>query len=203
MTYNPSIPQALDRISDSQPQLLANFTQLNTKYGTSGDHYAWNNANPGESNMHAKVTLPVLPTATAPGNAIPNPAAGTGVIYGSNSVGVTVPVWARDAAGNPRYNLASVRSFVTFDAAGAIIGSMNTTNVVRNSAGNFTVTMPAGSLPDSNYTLLISSSRTAGNSAITSNFLVQNANSYVIFLFTLVGAATDPGQWVSAVVLRN
>jgi len=40
MAYNPLIPQPTDIISQSQPQILENFTQLNTQFGI--DHVAWN-----------------------------------------------------------------------------------------------------------------------------------------------------------------
>ena len=43
MTYNPNIPQATDRPSQSQAQILANFTALNTGFDI--DHFAFNDAN--------------------------------------------------------------------------------------------------------------------------------------------------------------
>ena len=76
MTFNANIPQPSDLISVSQGQILINNQQLNSVYGTAGDHYAWDNADPGEQNRHAKVTLPGLPSANPPGNALPAPAAG-------------------------------------------------------------------------------------------------------------------------------
>lgn len=55
MTYNPSIPQGGDIISQSQQQILTNFTQLNTVFGV--DHVAYSPpvANSGK---HNQVSLP-------------------------------------------------------------------------------------------------------------------------------------------------
>lgn len=55
MTFDPNIPQANDDISVSQGDLLTNFTDLNTVYGSSGDHVALNaTTNRGK---HKKVTF--------------------------------------------------------------------------------------------------------------------------------------------------
>lgn len=55
MTFNPSIPQAQDIMSDSQGDLLINFQQINVVYGTSGDHVAFDAAS--NKGKHNKVTL--------------------------------------------------------------------------------------------------------------------------------------------------
>lgn len=55
MTYNPEIPKAKDVLADSQGDLLINFGQLNTVYGTSGDHVAFNAA--AGAGKHKKVTF--------------------------------------------------------------------------------------------------------------------------------------------------
>jgi len=55
MTYNPEIPKAKDVMADSQGDMLTNFTQLNTIYGTAGDHVAFNAAS--GAGKHKKVTF--------------------------------------------------------------------------------------------------------------------------------------------------
>ena len=52
MTFNPNIPQAGDRPSGSQGQLLTNFAALNTVFAV--DHLAFNAVDGGE---HQQVTL--------------------------------------------------------------------------------------------------------------------------------------------------
>lgn len=53
MTFNPSIPQATDRPSRSQSDLLNNFTQLNTVFDV--DHVTYNAA--ADRGEHTKITL--------------------------------------------------------------------------------------------------------------------------------------------------
>lgn len=54
MTFNPNIPQANDIISSSQPQILTNFSQLNTLFGI--DHVEYNNATAANRGKHTKIT---------------------------------------------------------------------------------------------------------------------------------------------------
>ncbi len=65
MTYNASIPQPTDLISNSQPQLLANFSQLNTQFGI--DHTAFNTGSGNGDGFHKKVTLA---NVSAPGTPV-------------------------------------------------------------------------------------------------------------------------------------
>ena len=63
MTYNPAIPAGGDKPSVSQGQMLTNFTQLNTQFGT--EHTALNAAS--NNGKHKYVTLPVGPGITPAG----------------------------------------------------------------------------------------------------------------------------------------
>lgn len=75
-TYNPSIPQATDLISNSQAQILTNFGQLNTQFGV--DHSAFNTGSANGTGFHTKVTLVqgADATAVASANVIYTKAAG-------------------------------------------------------------------------------------------------------------------------------
>lgn len=64
MPYNALIPQAPDILSDSQDDLLNNFTQLNAAWNT--NHAAFNGNNPPQG-THTQVTLQALPNVAAPG----------------------------------------------------------------------------------------------------------------------------------------
>ncbi len=62
MTYNAAIPQATNLISNSQAQILANFSSLNSIFGgssptTGGDHDGFNNGTGNGSGMHNQVTF--------------------------------------------------------------------------------------------------------------------------------------------------
>lgn len=164
MTYQPSIPQASDIIATSQQDILDNFTQLNSIYGTLGDHYAWDNGTPSEQNRHAKVTLPRLPTANAPGNATPVPGAQDGVIYAKETVSQTIPYWRKDA-GAVDFPLLPIRAMGRFTFAGADVGTPFNLTV---SAGGGTLAQTLSfteDMPDTNYLVLVQgyNSSTAGS----------------------------------------
>ena len=55
--YIPTIPQAGDDLSDSQPQILGNFSKADTSFGI--DHYKFSNATVNNG-KHNKVTTPAF-----------------------------------------------------------------------------------------------------------------------------------------------
>lgn len=56
MTFNPLIPQANNLISDSQSDILNNFTQQNTVFDN--DHYTFNFATSANRGLHRKISFP-------------------------------------------------------------------------------------------------------------------------------------------------
>ena len=58
MTYNPNIPQADDLISESQGQILDNFTQLNDVFGK--DHVKYDDATVADRGKHNQSTYKQL-----------------------------------------------------------------------------------------------------------------------------------------------
>lgn len=64
MTFDPAIPQATDLLSNSQQDLLDNFSQLNTQFGI--DHTAFNTGSGNGDGFHKKVTFPSAPVIAAP-----------------------------------------------------------------------------------------------------------------------------------------
>jgi hypothetical protein len=95
-SYTNNIPQPGDNPSNSQDQILQNFQTLVSAYGTLGDHYDWTNTNSPETRRHAKVTMPGLPTANAPGNVIPAPGTADCAIFGQTRNSQTTPFVTRD-----------------------------------------------------------------------------------------------------------
>ncbi len=64
VNYLPNIPQANDDLSDSQPQILNNFTKADSSFGI--DHYAFSDAT-ANNGFHKQITNPVSalePTTT-------------------------------------------------------------------------------------------------------------------------------------------
>lgn len=77
MTYDPNIPQATDNISDSQLDILTNFSQIGTLFGSNvaADHYSFSDPTSAYRALHKQVTFPV------PLGAAPAPASPKGIIY--------------------------------------------------------------------------------------------------------------------------
>jgi hypothetical protein len=71
-TYNAFIPQPADFLSNSQQDLLNNFSSANTSFGF--DHYAFNDAT-DDNGKHNKVTTPIITgtlNATTPPTTLEN-----------------------------------------------------------------------------------------------------------------------------------
>lgn len=77
MTYDPTIPQASDNISTSQGEILTNFSQIGSLFGSNAaaDHYAFNDATAAFRALHKQVTFPT------PLGAAPAPSNPKGIIY--------------------------------------------------------------------------------------------------------------------------
>jgi len=92
--YNPSIPQGSDNLSNSQVQMLNNFTQLNNIFDF--NHYTWNDPTTGNRGLHRKVDFPATTSVSSPtgANSVLYPRAVSGVssLYYDNAVGSSV-VW--------------------------------------------------------------------------------------------------------------
>ncbi len=85
-TYNPVIPQPGDLISNSQADILGNFTQLNAQYGI--DHVAFNTGSGNGSGFHKQVTIPT------PLGSDPTLTSNTGEFYTKQVSAVTFPFFA-------------------------------------------------------------------------------------------------------------
>lgn len=218
MTYNPNIPQAGDLISISQGDLLTNFQQIDIKYGTSGDHYAFSNTSAAEQNRHAKVTLPALPTATAPGNAIPTPAAGEGAIFatsltsGAPPITTTYPFWKRDGIATP-YPMAANKAYATFilrnsNGVATLVDSFNITSITRTALGTYTVQLLTA-LPFQSgvkeYSILFGLGGPAAAATIVTMATYESttSNSFVIKLTSSAGSNDLTGNRLSFNVIQT
>ncbi len=94
--YNAAIPQSTDLISNSQPQILANFSQLNTQY--LADHDGFNTGSGNGSGMHDQVTF--LANQSAP-SLTRNSVAGVSGLY-VNTDGTNSQLFFQNAAGSFR-----------------------------------------------------------------------------------------------------
>lgn len=156
MTYNPNIPQANDNPSLSQGQMLTNFGQINTLFGTNlttgagGDHTLLDSAiNQGH---HNRITFIDQSIANA---VVKQAGANQVLLYGKTVSGVTTPYYTRNSipVGTTEWPVSPIKayaSFITIVSAGGISNitpddSFNiNTPIVQNFAGlptTYTVTM--------------------------------------------------------------
>jgi len=144
MTYLPGIPQSGDIPSQSQSQILNNFTALNTVFAV--DHLAFNAVNGGKHQQTSLVNSAVAPVTVAGEGAIytRNPG-GTReqLYYGRESAGIEIPI-TPFIGGYGRVG------------GGALIGdSFNITNVANPAAGTYTITL-TNNMTSVNYGVLVS-----------------------------------------------
>lgn len=151
MTYNPSIPQANDIISQSQGQILTNFNQANTIFDV--DHVTFDNATVANRGKHDKSTYVEL--AADPVTAFNEVA-----VY-SKDTGTQPDVFVRlenngtvERMTGGGITAAAYCSFV--GATGALqANSFNVTGVVRPFAGQYTVTFTRP-FTNANYVAVVS-----------------------------------------------
>lgn len=186
--YTPNIPQPGDNPSDSQDQILENFQTLNTIYGTGGDHYAWTNTNPPETAKHAKVTLPGLPTATAPGNALPTTVSGNCAIFAQTVSSQTAPYLTRDglAPTAPVINiwpLLPIKAYAQMNITSlnvvTINDSFNVASATSTSAGRQVTITLTNAMKSANYGILTTCTGPVG---VTANTSPTNATTFTVFL---------------------
>ena len=102
MAYNQNIPQATDRIKDSQSDLLNNFQSIKTLVDI--NHETFDSANEGK---HLKVDL------TDQTSSVPSPAAGQIVLYNADDVATGTgnkELWANSNGGVTYPITAGVRN---------------------------------------------------------------------------------------------
>jgi len=179
MTYQPSIPQPNDDMSDSQADLLGNFQQLNTQFGV--NHVAFDDAtNPGKHNMCTFVEQAAdAPSAEGEHLIYSKDDSGDTELYGRAEANGTVFQMTKD--GNIYTGLLPVVA-VNFDSVNPnpnIYGNalnVNAGDILRTGIGTFKITF-ANPLPDSNYFWNVSG---FGNGSVGKGVLsqVNNNNSY-------------------------
>lgn len=161
MTYNPAIPQANDIISQSQGQILTNFTVLDSNsVGFGVDHIQFSASADQGKHKKSTYTRIAAPGSVATELVLYQKAAGAssdlffqrdGVVAETQLTGggITTAAWCQFDGSNP-----------------AILHEQyNVTSVVRNSSGNYTI-MFGRIFATTLYCVLISGTLTPGNTSI-------------------------------------
>lgn len=136
MSYNASIPQSADFISNSQGSILTNFTQLNTQYRS--DHDGFNTGSGNGSGMHDQVTF--LANQVAP-SLTRNAVTGVSGLY-CNTVGTASQLFFQNATTNLQLTGPSLQAgsgYVTLP--GGLLLQWGMASIV-GSTGIFTFPVP-------------------------------------------------------------
>jgi len=202
MAYNAVIPQATDRPSNSQPQILANFTSIDTV--NSVNHVAFDDPS-GKQGMHKWVSLP---TQGAPAGSFPTTAATDIAIFSQTSDYTAVTELAIR-----KQNNGSV-----FEFTGAQNGTNGWTVLpsgilmkwhleAQNWSGNRTLTytwpvaatIPTFSAVHNIQTTIFQS----GTSDLNANIRVQSSSTTQVVMRLYNPTATNVGFYIFALGLAN
>ena len=160
MTYNSSIPQSTDLISNSQAQILANFGQLNTQYGS--DHDGFNTGSGNGSGMHDQVTF--LANQSAP-SLTRNSVAGVSGLY-VNTDGTNSQLFFQNAVGSVQLSgafSAATPGYVTLP--GGIVMQWKLVSIASTTGSwmfpvGYTTLYSVSIAPQQNATMWVSASST-------------------------------------------
>jgi hypothetical protein len=203
MSYTRGVPQATDRIPNTQGPIQTNFNLLDSDLGV--DHYSpsglSNQATPGANiGYHYKVTLPA--------NSAPTSLAGQAIIYGKQDASTqTFPYMVRDAASVP-YPVVPIHAFCSATVSGGAVTLTQAVNVLTidyNLVGNYQVNIP-NHLKNNAYIVLITvnGENMASIDTWTANYYSQNVNNFRMNVTKVVGLtgsmAADPFGFSLAVV---
>ncbi len=145
-TYNRDIPDAPNNPSNDQPKMKINTNATDDLIAV--DHVSFNTS-PGGT--HKQVTISSKNAAGAQTDP-------QSVVYtGSGTASTVSQLFYRTQ--NATLQLSAIRAWALVDGAtGLVIGSQsrNVSGVVRNSAGNYTVTLTANAVSSANFTVLVS-----------------------------------------------
>lgn len=193
-TFNTGIPAANNNPSVDQPDMLTN--NQSTDGILAVDHISFNTANGG---THKQVTFD---NVAAPG-AQTNPQS---ILYTVAGVASSVSdMRFRNQNKIFPVNLIRAYGFVN-GAAGGIIASqsINVTSAVRNSAGNYTITLEASTVASANFAVLITCTPrpVPGLNPMSTNYSITGVGTFTILIYDLFSnSLADPTNF-SFVVLQ-
>ena len=183
-TFDSGIPFAQNNPSSDQPKMLANNIANEGIWDI--DHIGFNSNNGGThlqtsfEGFSSGVLLAGTPSSTA------YPAAGVADAtradyYFKNSAGI--------------FLLNAIRAFAFVDGAtGAILNSqsINVASIVRNSAGNYSVTLTANAVSSASFAVLVSSTKTSGPRFAYSAYNITGVGTFnLLFDPSAAGSGTD------------
>lgn len=178
MTFpiDTNIPAANNDPADDQPLMQQNFSNI-SQYLTV-DHVAPGSSGAGQ---HEQVTYNSQNTPSSPTDPV-------AITYtGLGTASVVSQLFYRNQ--NATYHLSAIKSWGSFDPNSVSLAqTYNVASIVRNSAGNYTVTMNSGTTSSPAYAILISIPMTSAfSTGGICGYEITGVNTFKIYIRSLTG----------------
>ncbi len=188
-SFDSTIPAANNNPSDDQPIMLANNVSDEGIWDV--DHVGYDVPNGGQHKL-VRFNVKALPAAPT------DPQSALYTNNGTASTNAQLFFRNQDAI----LPISLIRAWAFCSAAGTITASQsnNVFSVVRNSAGNFTVTLTAGATSSVNYGVLVSCGLiNLGIIPLTANYAITSQTTFNL-TFGIIGAPADPATFTFLVL---
>lgn len=185
MSYVPGIPQGNQKPSTSRAQIAENFTQLNSQYGSSGDHVQFDaGTNNGKHKRSVYVAGSDVTTSSAEGS-----------VYTKDAGAGRIELYYRRESNGTILPLSLVKAFAVFDSAGALQNSFNVSSITVVATGKYVVNF-SSALANANYGVLVScpmsNTFTVGGFAGYDSRTTTTVQVNIRALTTATGSNTQP-----------
>lgn len=175
-TYYSNIPNAPDNPSFDQPLMQINSQSINSLMAV--DHVTFNTTGPtapsaGQSGgQHLQVTFN---SKNVPGGAPTDPVS---IMYTNSGTASSVSeVFYRNQ--NAIYQAMPIKAWGYANSAGIISSqSSNVTSAVRNSLGNYTVTLSANAVSSSNFAVIVNCTLSTDNFFIFAAYSITGTGTF-------------------------
>jgi hypothetical protein len=186
-SFNDGIPAAPNNPSVDQPIMLQN--NVSTQGIMTVDHIGFNAANGGQhqwTQFPIAASFPTPPTPTAM-NSVAFPAAGI--------ANIAVAQYKFQTSLSTVF-LSAVKAFALGTSGGILASqSFNVASIVRNSVGNYTVTLDANTVTGTDYAVFVSNTGNAGNTAIVNSYTILSATQFTLQFVIVNLSFQDPTQF--------
>jgi len=195
-TFNDGIPAANNNPSNDQPDMLIN--NQSTKGIIAVDHIGFDTNLGGN---HSQMHLPQFSTSTAVLNGKNTEGSLIYTEAGIDDIAHAQSIFKTD---NGKFITSAIRAFAYVSDTGAVLGNQewNVNNIVRNSAGVYTVTLDSNATTSRNFIVLVSAFMNNGP-FFSSNFgyNISAQDSFILY-FSAVNSTTlrDPVSFSFVVI---
>jgi hypothetical protein len=190
-TYTTGIPATNNNPSNDQPNMQTNND--NNALIWDVDHVGFNAANGG---THDQVTFSSKNTPGAQTDPVST------LYTGSGTASSVAEVSYRNQNGT--FLMSGIKAFALCSSSGITNSqSSNVTSVVRNSDGNYTITLTAGAVASSSFIVIVScDSAPAAGGSLYPNYTITGTGTFNLLFYISRTVTTDPASF-SFIVMQK